>query len=93
MTKDEVVSLIESIYNLLVSSNADTLSEISSEKVRFVMSILRSNSEDKKNIWNGIRRLISEKYTNEKQKSKKSAKAQYEKEKDFLDDAYLIEKA
>ena len=94
MTKDEVVAIIESSYNLLVGSNADTLSEISSEKIRFIMSILKADPEDKKNIWNGIRRLISEKYTSEKKKSKKSAKGQMSKEKtQSEEEVYLIEKA
>lgn len=93
MSKDEVVEIIETLHKVMTNSNVTALSDITSDKFKFILNILKSDSEDRKTIWNGVKKLLSEKYFGEKTNAKRSAKAQFSKEeKTYVDDFIEIEK-
>ncbi len=88
MSKDEVVDIIETLHKVMTNSNVTALSDITSDKFKFILNILKSDTEDKKTIWNGFKKLISEKYFGDKQNAKKSAKIQISKEENMQVDGF-----
>lgn len=62
MTREEKIDFVEALYKIFTVTDATTLTEISADKMKFVVAMLKADDKTKKTIFNGVRNLIKEKY-------------------------------
>lgn len=63
MTREEKIDLVEALYKIFTVTDATTLTEISADKMKFLLAMFKADEKTKKTIINGVRNLIKEKYS------------------------------
>ena len=71
MSSEERSEFVEALYKLLTVNDTATLSDIASDKYKFILGVLKSDGKTKKVFLSAINRLIKEKYILKADKSKK----------------------
>ncbi|MBO5373868.1 MAG: DUF2974 domain-containing protein, partial [Clostridia bacterium] len=61
LTPMERRDFVESFYKILTSSDAETLTDITSKKFKFLIALIKTQGSDKKIVFDAIRKLIKEK--------------------------------
>ena len=69
MTNEEISDFVEASYKLITVNESATLSDISSDKFKFVMGLIKSDGKTKKIFLSAIKKLIKEKYFKKGEKS------------------------
>ena len=62
MSKEERIEFVEALYKLITVNESATLSDIASDKFKFILGIIKSDGKTKKVFLSAINRLIKEKY-------------------------------
>ena len=70
MTDCEQVEFVDALYTLLTVNDATTLSDIVSDKFKFLVGILKVDEKTKKTFVSFLNRLVKEKYFKRDKKSK-----------------------
>ena len=68
MSKEERSEFVEALYKLVTVNDTATLSDIASDKFKFILGILKTDGKTKKVFISAINRLIKEKYFNKEEK-------------------------
>ena len=74
MSKEERVEFVEALYKLVTVNDTATLSDIASDKFKFILGIIKSDGSTKKVFLSAINRLIKEKYFKKEEKKSKASK-------------------
>ena len=74
MSKEERVEFVEALYKLVTVNDTATLSDIASDKFKFILGIIKSDGSTKKVFLSAINRLIKEKYFKKVEKKSKASK-------------------
>ena len=72
MSSEERSEFVEALYRLITVNETATLSDIASDKYKFILGVLKADGKTKKVFLSAINRLIKEKYSKKADKSKKS---------------------
>ena len=72
MSSEERSEFVEALYRLITVNETATLSDIASDKYKFILGVLKADGKTKKVFLSAINRLIKEKYIKKSDKSKKS---------------------
>ena len=70
MSKEERIEFVEALYRLVTINDSATLSDIASDKFKFILGILKADGKTKKVFISAMNRLLKEKYF-KKNKEKK----------------------
>ena len=62
MTKTEKIEFVDALYKFLTVNDATTLTDIASDKIKFIFGILKSDEKTKKTVFSLMNRVIKEKY-------------------------------
>lgn len=62
MSKEERMEFVEALYKLVTVNDTATLSDISSDKFKFILGVFKADGKTKKVFLSAINRLIKEKY-------------------------------
>lgn len=62
MTEKEKSEFVDALYTLLTANDSTTLTDIVSDKFKFIIAILKSDEKTKKTFVSSLNRLIKEKY-------------------------------
>lgn len=81
MTREEKIEFVEALYKVFTVTDATTLSEISADKLKFIIAILKSDDKTKKTIFSAVRNLIKEKYAKKVKASPVKGEVQNDKGK------------
>ncbi len=81
MSKEERVEFVEALYKLVTVNDSATLSDIASDKFKFILGIIKSDGKTKKVFLSAINRLIKEKYFKKEEKKPKEKKPRSVKSK------------
>jgi hypothetical protein len=71
MTDTEKIEFVDALYRFLTVNEATTLTDIVSDKLKFVFGVLKTDEKTKKTVFNLMNRVIKEKYFPSKQKRSK----------------------
>lgn len=71
MSNEERVEFVEALYKLITVNDTATLSDIASDKYKFILGVLKSDGKTKKVFISAINRLIKEKYLKKTGKTQK----------------------
>ena len=87
MTQKEKEDFVSSFYKIITSNDANTLTDISAQKLKFILAMLKSEGKSKRTVISGVFKLIKEKNAlsssqkKEIKKQKSIAKSNKNKEK------------
>ena len=70
MTDAEKIKFVEALYRFLTVNNATTVTELTSEKLKFIFGFLKTDDKTRKTMFNLMNRVIKEKYFPSKPKKK-----------------------
>lgn len=70
MTDSEKIELVDALYRFLTVNEATTLTDIASDKIKFILGILKTDDKTKKTVFNLMNRILKEKYFPSKSKKK-----------------------
>jgi len=70
MTDAEKIQFVDALYRFLTVNEATTLTDIASDKIKFIFGILKTDEKTKKTVFNLMNRLLKEKYFPSKPKKK-----------------------
>lgn len=70
MTDAEKIEFVDALYRFLTVNDATTLTDIASDKLKFIFGILKTDDKTKKTVFNLMNRLLKEKYLPSKLKKK-----------------------
>ena len=62
MTDAEKIEFVDALYRFLTVNEATTLTDIASDKLKFIFGILKTDDKTKKTVFNLMNRLLKEKY-------------------------------
>ena len=71
MTHAERVAFVDALYKLLTVNDSTTLSDIVSDKFKFVLGILKTDEKTKKTFISSLNRLVKERFKKENNPKKK----------------------
>ncbi len=74
MTDREKVEFVDALYRFMTVNDATTLTDVASDKLKFIFGILKTDMKTKKTVFDLMNRLIKEKYFKKADDSKKSSK-------------------
>ena len=83
ISEEEKKDLVEAIYKLFSVNNSTTLTDITSNKLKFLLGILKTDSKTRKIFFKAIKIIIKEKYF--KASVKKEAKRKCHKKSDLIE--------
>lgn len=75
MSKEERSEFVEALYKLVSVNDTATLSDIASDKFKFILGIFKTDGKTKKVFLSAINRLIKEKYFKKEEKKTYGQKA------------------
>lgn len=70
MTDAEKIEFVDALYRFLTVNEATTLTDIASDKLKFIFGILKTDDKTKKTVFGLMNRLLKEKYFPSKPKKK-----------------------
>lgn len=70
MTDAEKIKFVEALYKFLTVNDATTVTELTSEKLKFIFSLLKTDDKTRKTMFNFMNRVLKEKYFPFKPKKK-----------------------
>ena len=64
MTDRERVQFVDALYKFMTVNDATTLTDVASDKLKFIVGILKTDMKTKKTVFDFMNRVIKEKYFN-----------------------------
>ncbi len=74
MSKEERVEFVEALYRLLTVNDSATVTDITSDKFRFLLGFFKTDGKTKKVFLSALNRLIKEKYFSKDNKKNRESK-------------------
>lgn len=71
MSNEERIEFVEALYKLITVNDTATLSDIASDKYKFILGVLKSDGKTKKVFMSAINKLIKEKYLKKTDRNQK----------------------
>ena len=71
MTDEETADFVEAVYKICTANDAETLTDILSNKLKFINALLKADGKSKKSMWIGFKRIFTKSIFKKNKRSEK----------------------